>query len=854
MFMRMFKKIVLFGENRRDKYLVNSFLKGRKTICKVLIFIIRPVCLGMLVMFFGMAPCGQAVLAALPVAPDLGSLLGLDLRVFVAGKPIYLVLVEKDKQRLRILEHDGRLRVVAEYRTATGENAGPKEREGDAKTPEGIYFITKIYTDNKITVFGKRAFHLDYPNIFDRQEGKGGTGIFVHGTNKELISNSTNGCITLGNNDLENIVEYLPLGTVPVVVVSSLSEIPPGLTSDVAVKEFVGNNFQKAREALGPADTDLEQIVFESLYMISTNSQIVAVGEYQRDGKKIGELQEELVRGYFEYDPASGWAVLDSVRKASGGKDALVHSRSVSHSNEKARAEGAIIQAPMPKGSMWADPNNQYLTWYLEALADSGDLKKRESQVVQKSERRPRRSQPDFAILFFLSVVASLGSAWLLMVIRAKRDVQQDESKADSDREENMAAIARMKKDINWTNNMLANLKTLIAADDQSSEELVGATAQIVLMTEELASLRERLQAAEGNAIKLSEVEKELTEMREKIEALLQEKEEIQAKAEKAQSERDELSGLPARVAKMAAEIKVASEERHRLGEEIRKVTEMEKELNEKNKKIEALLQEKEEIQAKAEKAQSERDELSGLPARVAEMAAEIKVASEERHRLGEELKKRAETEKELNEKNVEIEALLQEKQEIHERAEKALSERDELSGLPAQLAEMTEELTVAMEDRHRLGEELKKIAEIEKALSARNGEIETLLDENQTMHELLQEATKDKDELFVLRNRLGPLEENLKDVAKERDLLAEQLERIPVLERELSEKMDEIEELRARHATSTALLEKDRIETIPELGFVAEVDSSTFIPEPEVSGPAAKYLPNDVLKQWLGK
>ncbi len=116
---------------------------------------IKAICLGVTLVVFSMIACPQTVRASLPITSGMDSLLDLNLRVFVAGKPIHLILVEKDKQRLRVLEHDGRLRVIAEFQTATGKNAGEKEREGDAKTPEGIYFITKIYTDTKVSVFLK---------------------------------------------------------------------------------------------------------------------------------------------------------------------------------------------------------------------------------------------------------------------------------------------------------------------------------------------------------------------------------------------------------------------------------------------------------------------------------------------------------------------------------------------------------------------------------------------------------------------------------------------------------------------------------------------------------------------------
>jgi murein L,D-transpeptidase YafK len=107
----------------------------------------------------------------------------------VAKEPLYLILIEKNLQRLRVLEYDDGLRVVADYPSATGENFGIKEVSGDSKTPEGIYFITQIFKDDKITIFGDKAFHLDYPNFFDREAGRNGDGIYIHGTNKDLLIN-----------------------------------------------------------------------------------------------------------------------------------------------------------------------------------------------------------------------------------------------------------------------------------------------------------------------------------------------------------------------------------------------------------------------------------------------------------------------------------------------------------------------------------------------------------------------------------------------------------------------------------------------------------------------------------------
>ena len=68
--------------------------------------------------------------------------------------PIHLILVEKALQQLHLYRFDGRYHRIKTYSCATGEQPGHKRVENDEKTPEGIYFNTKIYRDRKVTVFG----------------------------------------------------------------------------------------------------------------------------------------------------------------------------------------------------------------------------------------------------------------------------------------------------------------------------------------------------------------------------------------------------------------------------------------------------------------------------------------------------------------------------------------------------------------------------------------------------------------------------------------------------------------------------------------------------------------------------
>ncbi len=101
-----------------------------------------------------------------------------------------------------------------------------KQKAGDRKTPEGIYFLKDEYEDQYLSpIYGIKAFPLDYPNLMDKRAGKDGSAIWIHGTNKVLKPMDSNGCIALENSSILKLAEYITLDSTPVVLVEELSKI-----------------------------------------------------------------------------------------------------------------------------------------------------------------------------------------------------------------------------------------------------------------------------------------------------------------------------------------------------------------------------------------------------------------------------------------------------------------------------------------------------------------------------------------------------------------------------------------------------------------------------------------------------
>ena len=95
------------------------------------------------------------------------------------------------------------------YSAFTGKRKGDKIREGDLKTPIGIYNITKKIS--KVDSFyGPMAFVTSYPNIYDKYRGKDGHGIWIHGLPTEQERDEfTKGCIAINNQNIECLDRHI---------------------------------------------------------------------------------------------------------------------------------------------------------------------------------------------------------------------------------------------------------------------------------------------------------------------------------------------------------------------------------------------------------------------------------------------------------------------------------------------------------------------------------------------------------------------------------------------------------------------------------------------------------------------
>ncbi|MCL2345429.1 MAG: L,D-transpeptidase family protein [Desulfobulbus sp.] len=142
----------------------------------------------------------------------------------------FAVVVDTQRSRLYLYandrDHGGRPRFVADYYVTQGKLGADKHAEGDKKTPIGVYHVTANLPRQKLAdLYGSGAFPINYPNEWDRQQGRSGGGIWLHGTPSDTFARpprASDGCVVLTNPDLDAVAKNLQVGLTPVIISPSV--------------------------------------------------------------------------------------------------------------------------------------------------------------------------------------------------------------------------------------------------------------------------------------------------------------------------------------------------------------------------------------------------------------------------------------------------------------------------------------------------------------------------------------------------------------------------------------------------------------------------------------------------------
>jgi murein L,D-transpeptidase YafK len=147
-------------------------------------------------------------------------LLCLSLGLLAQTKTPDRILIEKSARTLKLMRGS---EILKTYQVALGtQPIGPKERQGDHRTPEGIYVVDAKNPHSQFY----RALHISYPNPADREHARRlraspGGDVEIHGLGKSYgwigaghrMKDWTDGCVAVTNEEIDEIFSSVAVGT-----------------------------------------------------------------------------------------------------------------------------------------------------------------------------------------------------------------------------------------------------------------------------------------------------------------------------------------------------------------------------------------------------------------------------------------------------------------------------------------------------------------------------------------------------------------------------------------------------------------------------------------------------------------
>ncbi|MCX7898953.1 MAG: murein L,D-transpeptidase [Methylocystis sp.] len=164
---------------------------------------------------------------------------------FGLGSPVFIRIFKQEGQLELYLRKGSRFALYKTYPICKWSgHLGPKIREADYQSPEGFYSVSakQLHPHSNY----HRAFNLGYPNAYDRQNGRTGGLVMVHGNCKSV------GCFAMTDAGIEEIY-----GFVDAALRAGQKEIPvhifPFHMTEQAIARETGGGFLSFASTAGGA-------------------------------------------------------------------------------------------------------------------------------------------------------------------------------------------------------------------------------------------------------------------------------------------------------------------------------------------------------------------------------------------------------------------------------------------------------------------------------------------------------------------------------------------------------------------------------------------------------------------------
>lgn len=205
----------------------------------------------------------------------------------------YLVVVDASTSRLywfankSLADGQTQLELLSSTYASVGQNGVGKNKEGDGKTPLGVYFTQRNLPGSTLPdLFGAGAITLNYPNAIDLWRSRTGTGIWLHGTPRAQYTRAplaTDGCVVVANPKMERFLQLADSRMTPVIITEHMQWVDaqaPLSALQSSLQETLGNWLQARSKSVN------DELTLRNHYS----------NRFERDGLDIGRWWEPLLR------------------------------------------------------------------------------------------------------------------------------------------------------------------------------------------------------------------------------------------------------------------------------------------------------------------------------------------------------------------------------------------------------------------------------------------------------------------------------------------------------------------------------------------------------------------------------
>lgn len=178
----------------------------------------------------------------------------------------HVIAVDTSRSRMYVFSNGPKgVELITNFYVTVGRNGVHKRAEGDQRTPLGVYFVGRQITADRLPdLYGKGALTVNYPNDWDRLQGRTGSGIWLHGVPSDQfarVPQASDGCVVLSNPDIAFLMASIDRRT-PVLIAEKLHWVSPQWTQPQPSKDSWTAELQQWQDAWRQGDTQRLSVLY----------------------------------------------------------------------------------------------------------------------------------------------------------------------------------------------------------------------------------------------------------------------------------------------------------------------------------------------------------------------------------------------------------------------------------------------------------------------------------------------------------------------------------------------------------------------------------------------------------------